>query len=174
VARLEKEKDVGTLIAAMQQVVQKKPQTVCVHAGDGEEKEALLQQIQNLGLAKQVRLLGFRSDALSLMGAGDVFVLPSLAEPFGLVLLEAMAMKKPIIATNAGGPREIVINGETGYLVPPQQPAEMSEAILRVLGDEAARVAMGQQGHQRFLAQFTAERMAQSTFGVYKKVLHMA
>src|SRR5262249_34362936 len=114
---------------------------------------------------------GFRSDAQSILNASDLFVLPSMAEPFGLVILEAMALSKPVIATNAGGPKEIVVPGETGVLVPPSDSGALATAILNLLADpEGARV-MGAAGGQRYLERYTAERMAKETLEVYREVL---
>jgi glycosyltransferase involved in cell wall biosynthesis len=121
-ARLEAEKDVSSLIKAMSPVVAAHPNAFCAIAGQGSQEELLRKQIQDSDLSNTVRLLGFRSDVIALINAADIFVLPSPAEPFGLVLLEAMALSKPVIATRAGGPLEIVVEEETGVLVPPSSP----------------------------------------------------
>jgi glycosyltransferase involved in cell wall biosynthesis len=168
VARLEKEKDIGTLIDAMVIVLQTNPRAVCGVAGEGDEKEALLSRIKAASIEKNMRLLGFQSDALSLIHAGDVFVLPSLAEPFGLVLLEAMALGKPVVATRAGGPQEIVLHDETGLLVPPSSPPAMATAIVQLLTDAETREEMGRQGLHRFHIHYTTERMASSTIAAYR------
>jgi glycosyltransferase involved in cell wall biosynthesis len=131
----------------------------------------LLQQIQKNGLSEAVRLLGFRSDVLALINAADVFVLPSPAEPFGLVLLEAMALGKPAIATQAGGPLEIVVPEETGLLVPPSSPEALAEALSRLLADAQLRQSMGQKGRERFCAHYTARRMAHDMVAVYQQAL---
>jgi glycosyltransferase involved in cell wall biosynthesis len=170
-ARLEAEKDVGTLIDAMTTVVAAHPEAVCVVAGEGSQKELLLKQIEKNNLNGNVRLLGFRSDVIALINAADVFVLPSPAEPFGLVLLEAMVLSKPVIATQAGGPLEIVVPEETGMLVPPSSPDALAQAICRLLADPQLRSRMGQQGRERFDASYTAERMAHDMVNVYRKSL---
>jgi glycosyltransferase involved in cell wall biosynthesis len=118
-----------------------------------------------------VQLAGFCSDAISLMNAADVFVLPSLAEPFGLVLIEAMSLGKPVIATNAGGPREIVEDGVTGLLVPPGDPVVLGGAISRLLLDEPARLDMGRRGLERFRQKFTLERMTGAILEIYRMAL---
>jgi glycosyltransferase involved in cell wall biosynthesis len=168
-ARLEPEKDVPTLIRAMGEVVRRLPGAVCVVAGEGRQRDALCAQIGAAGLEGRVRLLGFRDDVTSIMAAGDVFVLPSLAEPFGLVLLEAMALGRPVVATRAGGPAEIVVDGGTGLLVPPGSPAEMSEALLACLNSEVGW-RMGEAGRRRYETEFTAERMSRATAAVYERV----
>jgi glycosyltransferase involved in cell wall biosynthesis len=171
VARLEPEKDITTLLKAMKQVVAAIPAAICWVAGEGSLSGALAAQIEQSGLGKSVKLLGFRDDALSLINAADVFVLPSLAEPFGLVLLEAMALSKPVIATRAGGPMEIVEHEKTGTLVKPADENEMAQAIQRLLGDPALRESMGREGRSRFERRFSAQAMARATVAVYQEAL---
>lgn len=170
-ARLEREKDVASLIAAMIHVREADTEAVCLVAGEGTQREVLTKQIQDAHLEAQVRLLGFWPDALSLINACDLFVLPSLAEPFGLVLLEAMALGKPVIATAAGGPLEIVVPDITGLLVPPGQPEALARAILQMLSQRQAMKTLGSSGLDRFCSRFTAARMAQETQAVYQKAI---
>jgi len=170
-ARLEPEKDVATLVDAMKLVVCRYPEAVCLIAGEGSLRRELQDRISRLGLEKSVRLLGFRADVMSIMNAGDLFVLPSLAEPFGLVLVEAMSLGKAVIAIAAGGPVEIVEQGKTGLLVPPQSPREMAAAIGQLLASHETRQQMGNRGEARYRAEFTVERMAQQTLSVYQSVL---
>ncbi|MEA3212763.1 MAG: hypothetical protein QOE70_5820 [Chthoniobacter sp.] len=171
VARLEREKSLETLVAAMRTVGAAEPAAVCVIAGDGTQKETLLAQIANGGMAGRVKLIGFRSDALALMNAGDVFVLPSAVESFGLVLIEAMSVGKPVIATRSGGPLEIVVDGETGLFVTPAAAEEMGRAILSLVRDANLRRRMGAAGRARFLENFTVERMTRATIAAYEKAL---
>ena len=170
-ARLEREKDVRSLIAAMTEVKTAFPEVRCVVAGQGAQHAMLTAQIAEAGLQDTVQLLGFRTDAQALIQAGDIFVLPSLAEPFGLVILEAMALGRPVIATDAGGPPEIIENGVTGLLVPPSDPPALAAAIRRLLTDRKATEAMGRRGQERFEARFTAARMAQDMLELYRRIL---
>lgn len=171
VARLEHEKDIASLVRAMGEVASELPQARCLIAGDGAERETLAVLIASLRLNAVVTLLGFRPDAPAVMAAADLFVLPSLAEPFGLVLLEAMALGKAVVATNTGGPVEIVVQDETGLLTPPAVPHELAQAILRLLRDPAKRRGMGARGQARYLQHFTAARMARQTVAVYQELL---
>ena len=171
-ARLEPEKQVGVLIDAFRTVAAALPQARCLIAGEGRQHAALQQQIDAAGLQSSVRLVGFRSDVLSLVHAGDVFALPSAAEPFGLALVEAMALRKPVIATRAGGPLEIVQEGESGLLVPASDPAALGGAILRVLQDAALAERLGAGGRARFERFFTAPRMAAELLSIYQAVLN--
>jgi glycosyltransferase involved in cell wall biosynthesis len=171
VARLEAEKNLDVLVDAMRLVVAAHPQATCLLAGEGALKNELLDHIRQAGLEDRVRLLGFRTDVPSLIGASDLLVLPSHAEPFGLVLLEAMALGKPVVATRAGGPVEIVVEGQTGLLVPPTQPESLARAILHLLSHPESGREMGRQGRERFHSVYTTERMSKVVLNVYEQVL---
>jgi glycosyltransferase involved in cell wall biosynthesis len=170
-ARLEPEKDIPTLIHAMDAVVAEFPNARCVIAGEGRDKAALEGLLLSTACAGNVTLAGFRKDALSVINAADLFVLPSVAEPFGLVLLEAMALGKPVIATAAGGPVEIVADGGTGTLVTPRDPAAMARAILVYLRDPELRASAGAAGLRRYEHHFTARAMAEATAALYRRAL---
>ena len=170
-ARLEEEKSVKTLIAAMAVVKEKNIAAQCVIAGEGAEKEALQSQIESAKLGESVRILGFRNDVLSLMNAGEIFVLPSLAEPFGLVILEAMALGKPVVATNVGGPPEIVQDSATGVLVPPGDFVALADALSELISDSRRREQLGANGRARYDELFRPERLAESVREVYARVV---
>lgn len=170
-ARLQAEKDVASLVAAMAHVVRREPRARCVIAGEGAERPALEQRIRALGLEAHVHLLGFRRDVRAIMAAGDLFALPARAEGFGLVLIEAMALGKPTVAAAAGGPLDIVEPDHTGLLVEPGDDAALAEAILQLIADEPARQRMGQAARQRFESRFTAAAMARATAAVYARAL---
>ena len=167
-ARLEAEKGVDVLIDAMHDVVRALPDARCLVAGNGSLAQVLQERIVRAGLQTSVRLLGFMDDPLSLLEAADLFVLPSLAEPFGLSILEAMALGKPVVTTRAGGPMEIVREGQTGLLSPPSEPAPLAAAIKAVLMHEGTASVMGRAAREDFLARFTARRMAEEILGVYR------
>ena len=171
-ARLEKEKDIGTLLAALSKVNMAHSKVTCLIAGAGSLENELSATIERHSFQNTVRLLGFRNDILSLIGACDLFVLPSLAEPFGLVLLQAMALRKPVIATNAGGPREIVVDGGTGLLTPPGDSSAMALAISAFVDDRKSIIMMGDQGYDRFQERFTAKRMSQQMLAIYNGVIN--
>jgi glycosyltransferase involved in cell wall biosynthesis len=170
-ARLQPEKDVTTLIESMAIVRQHHPSALCVVAGDGAQRQMLEDKIKELGLGASIRLLGFYADAASLIAAGDVFVLPSLNEPFGLVLLEAMALRRPVVSTSSGGPLEIVEPEQTGLLVTPQRPHQLGMAIVRIIGDRAFAEQAGLAGRRRFETNFTADVMGAATAAVYRRII---
>jgi glycosyltransferase involved in cell wall biosynthesis len=100
----------------------------------------------------------------------DVFVLSSIYEGFGLVLLEAMEASLPVVASRVSAIPEIVVEGETGYLVPPRDPEALSAAMNRTL-DFGVRQQMGRAGHARLLDQFAVDQMADKTLAIYERVL---
>jgi glycosyltransferase involved in cell wall biosynthesis len=169
-ARLEPEKAVHLLIDAFAQLMPTHPSLRCLVAGEGRERAVLQAQIDRLGVAGLIRLIGYQPDVLSIIQAADFFVLPSPAEPFGLALVEAMALGKPVIAMRAGGPVEIVTD-ESGVLVSPNNADELRDAIRRVLDDPAHAHRLGSGARLRFLNCFTAARMARAILGIYREVL---
>lgn len=168
-ARLEAEKQIENLIEAAHLLKQRGITGHFIVAGDGSLRGVLEQRIATLKL-DNIKMVGFQSDALSLVNACDIFVLPSPAEPFGLVLLEAMALSKPIIAVNAGGPAEIVVSGETGLLTQTPKPEHLAEALKKLIADKSERKRLGEAGYQRFLQLFTADAMAAKTMEVYQSI----
>jgi len=120
-----------------------------------------------LGLDEHVIFTGHRTDMPALMAACDVFALPSYEEPFGLVFLEAMAMKKPVVALDIGGAPEIVEHERSGLLCPPGDQQALSHSLLTLLRDRSLRDRMGEYGRRQVEARFTPERMARDTERVY-------
>jgi glycosyltransferase involved in cell wall biosynthesis len=104
--------------------------------------------------------------------AYDIFVLPSIwPEPFGLVVLEAMASGKPVVATAPGGPSETVANGQTGYLVKPSSPEEIASAIEKLIQDPQKRSRMGEAGRDRACKMFAIPRYVQQFQELYARLL---
>jgi len=172
VARLEKEKDVPTLVRAMARLNAHRSAPVrCVVAGEGQERAAIEEVIAR-ETGCNVVLVGFTRHTAQMLRAARVATLPSVAEPFGLALLEAMAQRKPVVAVNQGGPAEIVIEGETGLLVPPSDPDALARALGALLDDPADADAMGEAGYQRLHALYGSHRMASQTLSVYRAALN--
>ncbi|HXW07190.1 MAG TPA: glycosyltransferase [Vicinamibacterales bacterium] len=170
VAALVPHKGQRHLIDAAAQVVRRVPDARFVIAGEGELRTSLERQIREHHLEKHVLLAGFRPDVLSVHKAFDVFVMSSVTEGLGTSLLDAMACGKPIVATRTGGIPEVVVDGETGLLVPPRDAGAMADAIVTMLTDGELRGRMGRAGLTRARRRFTAERMVQSTLRIYQRV----
>ncbi|MFN8448235.1 MAG: glycosyltransferase family 4 protein [Anaerolineae bacterium] len=139
-------------------------------AGDGSQRAALESEAQALGVRDRVHFLGWRDDATAVLAALDVLLMPSLWEGFGLVMLEAMAQTTPIIGSAVSAIPEVVVDGETGLLVPPRDSAALADALARMLGDPALRRHMGLLGQDRVETAFSVERMAAETVAVYEQI----
>lgn len=174
VAFLTKRKGFYYLVSAFKKVRDRYPDAVLKIVGEGKERRNLQQQIRALDLDDSVELLGERADIRRLMNSFDIFVLPSLWEPFGLVIAEAMACGKPVVATGVGGIPEIVDDDVTGVLVPPADADRLADALLALLGDDTRRLAMGRAGRERFLKQFDAGIMAEKYQALYERLLSQA
>jgi glycosyltransferase involved in cell wall biosynthesis len=166
-ARLDRQKGHCYLLEAVARI----PEAVFVLAGEGPERPALEAQARALGLDDRVMFLGFRGDVCDLLASCDLFVLPSLFEGLPLSVLEAMAAGKPVVATSVGGTPEAVLDGETGFLVPPRDPASLVAAIHRLLADACLRRKMGLAGRLRVQRNFSAVQMVARITQTYEKLL---
>jgi glycosyltransferase involved in cell wall biosynthesis len=122
----------------------------------------------DLGVLDDVIFTGYRADVPALLAACDVFALPSFEEPFGLVFLEAMAMKKPVVALDTGGTPEVVEHGKSGLLSPARDVPALAANLLRLIRDQALRERMGEYGRRQVETRFTPERMARDIEKVYE------
>jgi glycosyltransferase involved in cell wall biosynthesis len=172
VARLSAEKDHQTLLNSCKLLVN---QTNGFHLeiiGDGPLRDTLEMAVKSLGLDSFVSYSGMRHDVPELLRQLDIFVLSSTTEGISLTLLEAMATGLPVVATNVGGNPEVVIDGETGYLVPSQNPDEMARKLLLLINDEKLRCQMGEKGRARVIAQFSIKESASKYEELYRGVLN--
>jgi glycosyltransferase involved in cell wall biosynthesis len=137
--------------------------------------EELRGQAAALGLTDVLEFTGQVEDARPWMRAASVVIHSSVRpEPFGLVMVEAMMQERPVVGFRQGGAAEIIVDGETGRLVPVSDARAMAEATLSLLQDEAARIAMGQAGRRRALARFEAGVMTRAIEHVYDRVVGVA
>lgn len=168
VGRMDVQKGQQYLIAAVPEIRARFPRSRLVIVGhDTGARAGLERQVRELGLEDAVMLVGYRSDVASMMSAMDVFVLPSLWEGFGLVLLEAMSLERPIIATTVDSIPEIIVPPESGILVPPRDTPALVEAICELLDDSAKARSLGLGGRRRAAQAFSVERMIRETLDVY-------
>ena len=122
-------------------------------------------------LYDRVSWLGEREDVPELMRALDVLLLPSTEEPFGRAVVEAMAMEVPVLATDVGGPRELVREGQDGRLLPPRAPQAWASALEELAADRDMRAAMGRAGRERARGHFSLERHVEAVVGAYDRAL---
>lgn len=165
VGRLTEQKGWRYLIEAFKQIQAKVPKAHLVFAGDGPARAEL--ETQAAGLGQAAHFLGWRTDAYNLMADCDVLAVPSLWEGFGLVTLEAMALGKPIVASQVSALPEIVMDGQTGLLVPPAKAEPLAAALTRLLSNPNQAREMGQRGRARLEKEFTVQRMARRHVQVY-------
>ena len=170
VARLVPQKSIDTLLTAFALVRGDHPNARLVIVGAGPLEKDLRALAHSLDLGDAIIWAGFRQDIGIVMRALDVFVLSSIYEGFGLVLLEAMEASRPIVASNVSAIPEIVVDGKTGRLVPPRDPTALAAAMAQMMDGET-RLAMGLQGYRRLLDAFVVERMAQETAAIYEGVI---
>jgi glycosyltransferase involved in cell wall biosynthesis len=171
VGRLVTMKGHRYLIDSVPALLDRFPGLVVLIIGDGHLNAQLTKQVAGLGLSRHVRLLGHRADARALLDAADLFVLPSLHEGMPLAALEAMEASLPVVATRVIGNEEVVMDEETGLLVPAQDAPALSRALATLLGDPLLRARLGEAGRRRYLAGFTREQMADGTLAVYSRVM---
>ena len=136
------------LLQAMPQILQTHPDLKLLLAGEGPQEQNLRKMIEELGIAEAVLMPGFREDGARVLNTLDVFVFPSLEEALGTAILEALAMEKPVVATRVGGIPEIVEDGRTGFLVPPEDPKALADKVIHLLRDRALGKEMGLRGRR--------------------------
>ncbi|UCG69519.1 MAG: glycosyltransferase family 4 protein [Thermoplasmata archaeon] len=175
VGRLASNKGLEYLISAVPAVLSQFTDTTFVLIGEDEGQRKLLEdKAKNLGVKDNVVFTGHITDEKlfeSAYSACDVFVLPSEYEAFGLVLLEAMACKKPCVATKVGGVPEVVDHGKTGILIEYGKPELLSNAIIELLDDEDRRKNMGRQGRERVKEKFTWPKIVNQLEDLYEDLL---
>ena len=167
VARFTAQKDHATLIQAAGAVLARHPEVRFLFAGDGPLLDDCRAYAETSGVANAVGFLGQRDDVPDLLCAADFFVLPSRFEGLPLSILEAMAAGLPVVSTRVGGTDEVVVEGETGYLVAAGDADQLAGAIIEVVGALDKGASLGAAGRERFHNCFTAARMVSETMRVY-------
>ena len=170
IAELTKNKGLKYLIGAAAQVKSElqNPNFKIVIIGEGESRIELQREIQRLKLSDTVFLLGFVPNAARYLKGLDIFVLPSLKEGLPYSIMEAMAAGLPVVATNVGGIPDLIIDGKSGLIVPPKDPAAIAKAILPLLQDPRERQSLSQEARRRIATSFNIEAMVAKTIAVYK------
>ncbi|NQE54770.1 Trehalose synthase [ANME-1 cluster archaeon GoMg3.2] len=172
VGGLSKVKGIDTLLNAVP-ILRKKILNLCLYiAGSGPEENKLKELVKELNIEENVNFLGYVSEIekYSYYKSADVCVFPSIYEPFGIVLLEAMACGKPVVASNVGGIPFVVEEGKTGLLFESGNVEDLADKIMTILKNEELREKMGEAGRER-AKEFTWDKIAERTVDVYKEIL---
>lgn len=168
VAALRRGKGHEVLFQAVPKILEAVPNLKIKLVGDGEIAEQIKAQAAPLG--DVIEFMGQRTDVPQILAASNAATLPSWAEALPTVLIEAGAASIPIVATDVGGAKEITIDGDTGYIVPPGQPGKLAERLIDVLKDPDAAEAMGKRAHDRVTSIFSLEEQARQTAELYRKM----
>lgn len=168
--RLNKQKDYPTALMALK-IINEKKEARLVILGKGKEKNNLKELVSKLGLNDKVLFLGFKDNPFKYIKHSSVFVLSSLSEGFGNVLVEAMACRIPVVSTDCDfGPREIIENNKNGFLVPIKNPIAMAEAVLKILNNSDIKNNLIEEGEKR-AEDFSAEKITKEYENIFKEIL---
>lgn len=170
VAHLTDNKGHKHLLQAAKILKEKEPKIKLVVVGEGPLKMELNRQVRQIQVQDMVFFLGFREDIPQILASLDLFVLSSYLEGMGSSILDAMACRLPVVATQVGGIPEVVIHGETGLLVPPRRPEALADAVLKLYGDRTFASSLGQKGYELVHQRFSAEAMADKIIRLYENL----
>jgi glycosyltransferase involved in cell wall biosynthesis len=171
VAALVRRKGIDLLIGALARLAHAGHRPWLWIAGEGPEFAALDAQARALELRERVRLLKRRVDVPELLAACDIFALPSRQEGLGVAALEALAARRPVVATRVGGLAEAVVHERCGLIVEPEDEAGLAQALARLCGDAALRARLGANGPARLAEGFLAEQMVAAYDALYAEIL---
>jgi len=172
VAHMADHKGQRYLVAAVPRILEAEPRARVFIVGDGELRDALEAQVAELDIGHAVTFTGFRTDVPQWLDFFDVFVMSSHLEGLCTSVLDALAMRKPVVAAAAGGLPEIVRHEVTGLLVPPREPEPLADAIVRLLRDRELARRLGEAGRRVVEEEFSAESMVEGTLRVYREVMN--
>lgn len=169
VAALHERKGLKYLIEAYAKVREKNPKSKLVIVGEGPERKKLEKLIKNLKLDNDVLLTGERKNVAQILKSGDLFLLPSIKEAFGLVLVEAMAIGLPVVGTNAGGIPEIIENNKSGKIVEAGNSGQLADTIIELMENEPLRQKLAYVGHHE-VKKFDVAEMVKKTEKIYDNI----
>lgn len=171
VTRMRVRKGVEEFLAAMGRICRQRPAVHVVIAGEVELDDEVGAMVASAGLEGRLHLLGRRSDIADVLSAFDVFALSSHDEGMSNAILEAMAMERPVVATDVGGTGEVVVEGKTGHLVPARDVEALAAGIERVLGDPQRGRQLGVRGRQVVVERYSARSMVRQMEALYTRLL---
>lgn len=170
VAILRVKKGHADILDAVPHILKRVPNAHFVFAGDGPQQPRLEKRIADGGLGDRVHLLGLRRDVTNVLASLDVFVLPTHQEALGTAFIEAGAMGLPAVASNVDGVPEVIVDGQTGYLVAPKDGMALVEPIVRLLSDPVLRQSMGANAREFVQRKFSREAMAAGMEALYQRI----
>lgn len=170
VAVLREPKGIQYMIEAMPRILAETPNAHYLIVGDGDYGQKLKELSRSLGVEKHVTFAGQRNDIPDILLAGDIFVLPTLIDALPTVLIEAMAARKAIVASNVGGVPEIVENEKNGILVEPAKPPQLVESCLRLIRQGEVREAMAEAGLRIAHSKFNIENQVETISNLYEEL----
>ncbi len=167
VAGFRPEKRHDLILRAFAELLRQQPDSVLLLAGDGPERGTAQQFAMNLGISRAVRFLGLVVDVRPVLAASNASIIASTAvETFSIAMLESLAMKVPMVATDIGGASEAVVTGQTGLLVRPGEFEDLAHGLIALASNQSAGIQMGVNGRVLVEEKFTLSRMTQSTAAV--------
>ena len=169
--RLVPVKGLETFLRAARLIRNRKEHVKFLIVGDGPLKETLQTLARHLGLESEVLFLGHRNDGYDVLAMMDVLVLSSLSEGIPMVLLEALALARPVVATRVGGIPEVIEDGISGRLVEPSREQELADACVALMGDQRVAGCLALAGQRRVREQFSVRSMAEKVAGVYRGLI---
>jgi len=169
--RLSPEKGHADLLQAIAEIGDRAAGWHFILCGDGPCMTRLEQQVRALRIQQRVQLAGYRTDIQHIFQAMDLFVLPSHSEGLPNVILEALSLGKPVIATSVGGVPEVIESGVNGILVPPHRSDLLAEAMIQCFSEYSRREAMGQSGRRTVQTRFTFEAQTRRLESIYAEIL---
>lgn len=170
VSNFRKVKNLPVVVEVFSEV-RKEIQARLVLVGDGPELEAVERQVAQLGIRDDVIFMGDREFIADILPVGDVFLLPSKHESFGLAALEAMSCGVPVVGSDVGGLHEVIVDGVTGFMCDPQDIGYMKTLVLRLLRNEDFRRSIGEKARARAVQNFSRERVVNEYLDMYHRVL---
>ena len=168
---LEAVKGLPFFLGAAQKVLARRPNVEFLVAGAGPEESNLRRLVRDLGITEHVTFVPNLLDFSTSLAAMDIYCLPSLRQGLGTIMLEAMAMAKPVIASGVGGVYSVVHDNETGLVIPPSDSQQLAEKILELLDDPVRARAIGEAARSMVQREFGVEKMVDGTARLYREVL---
>jgi len=169
--RLRPEKGHDILLAAVPRVLQQVPHAKFLLLGAGSLEGRIARELAEHNLTESIHLAGFRSDVAECLSAADIAVQPSRSEGLGTAVIEAAAAGLPVVATAVGGIPDVIVHGETGILVPPENPEALADAIVQLAQNPAQRRALGEAARLRVARLFSKEALGDKTDDYYRRML---